>query len=235
VVSNASKQVFFEDPRSTPSAPASPSIPACSSSCSLLAESSYWIFSRALLPRLPPAASGFWMVGLGMVQLAMFAGGRLDWRVLVRHRWFFITIGLLVGVNTNLGFLAMRYVEPGTASPLSRTAIVFGGGLGVLWLCERLTRVQSAGAALAIAGAILVSAQPGDHLRAGSLVVVVATLLYALHSAIVKRWGGQMPFLEFFFFRLAAPPPSSACSAPRRASSCGRGRRRGSSSCSPPP
>jgi drug/metabolite transporter (DMT)-like permease len=170
----------------------------------VLAESSYWIFSRALLPYLPPAAAGFWMLGLGMVELAIFARGRLEWRVLVRHRWFFVTIGLLVGVNTNLGFLAMRYVEPGTASTLSRTSIVFGVGLGVLWLGERLTRVQSAGALLAIAGAILVSVQPGDHLRAGSLIVVVATFLYALHSAVVKRWGGQMPFLEFFFFRLAA-------------------------------
>ena len=170
----------------------------------MLAESSYWVFSRALLPHLPPAASGFWMVGLGMVQLAIFARGRLDWRVLARHRWFFLTIGLLVGVNTNLGFVAMRYVEPGTASLLSRTSIVFGVGLGVLWLGERLTRVQSAGAALAIAGAVLVSVQPGDHLRTGALIVVVATLLYALHSAVVKRWGGQMPFLEFFFFRLAA-------------------------------
>jgi drug/metabolite transporter (DMT)-like permease len=157
-----------------------------------------------MLPHLPPAASGFWMIGLGALELAVIARGRLDWRVLVRHRWFFVTIGLLVGVNTNLGFLAMRYVEPGTASTLSRTSIIFGVALGVLWLGERLTRTQSAGAVLAIAGAILVSVQPGDHLRAGSLIVVIATLLYALHTAVVKRWGGQMPFLEFFFFRLVS-------------------------------
>jgi hypothetical protein len=87
----------------------------------MLAESSYWIFSRALVAHLPPAASGFWMVGIGMAQLAILARGQLDWRVLARHRWFFVTVGLLVGV---------------------------------------------------------------------------ATLLYALHSAVVKRWGGQMPFLE---------------------------------------
>jgi drug/metabolite transporter (DMT)-like permease len=170
----------------------------------VLSESSYWIFTRALLPYLPPAASGFWMIGLGMLELAIIARGRIDWRVLVEHRWFFVTVGVLVGVNTNLGFLAMRYVEPGTASTLSRTSIVFGVALGVLWLGERLTRPQSAGAALAIAGALVVSFQPGDHLRAGSLIVIVATLLYALHTAVVKRWGGQMPFLEFFFFRLAA-------------------------------
>jgi drug/metabolite transporter (DMT)-like permease len=51
---------------------------------------------------------------------------------------------------------------------------------------------------------VIASFQPGHHLRAGSLIVVVATLLYALHSAVVKRHGSHMPFLEFFFFRLAA-------------------------------
>ena len=153
---------------------------------------------------MPPAASGFWMIGIAVVELALFARGRIDAGVLVRHRWFFLTIGLLVGVNTNLGFVAMRYVEPGTASLLSRTSIIFGVALGVLWLGERLTRVQSAGAALAIVGVLIVSFQPGDHLRAGSLIVVIATLLYALHSAVVKRYGSHMPFLEFFFFRLLA-------------------------------
>ena len=153
---------------------------------------------------MPPAASGFWMIGIAVVELALFARGRIDAGVLVRHRWFFLTIGLLVGVNTNLGFVAMRYVEPGTASLLSRTSIIFGVALGVLWLGERLTRVQSAGAALAIVGVLIVSFQPGDHLRSGSLIVVIATLLYALHSAVVKRYGSHMPFLEFFFFRLLA-------------------------------
>ena len=103
-----------------------------------------------------------------------------------------------------MGFIAARYVEPGTASLLSRTSIIFGVALGVLWLGERLTHRQTLGAVIAIAGTVVVAFQPGDYFRAGSLIVVVATLLYAVHSAVVKRWGGQMPFLEFFFFRLAA-------------------------------
>ena len=169
-----------------------------------MAESLFWVFTRALLPHLPPATSGFWMVAIATVEVAIIARGRVRLATLARHRWFFLTIGLLVGVNTNLGFVAVRYVEPGTAALLSRTSIVFSVALGVLWLGERLTRVQSAGAAIAIAGAVTVSAQPGDHVHAGSLIVVFATMLYALHSAVVKRYGGDIPFLEFFFFRLAA-------------------------------
>ncbi len=159
---------------------------------------------RALLPHLVPASSAFWMVGLATLEMAIISRGRLDAGVFRRHWRFFAVVGLLVGVNTNLGFIAVRYVEPGTASLLSRTSILFGVLLGVFWLGERLTRVEMAGAAVAIAGAIAISAQPGDHLRVGSLVVVIATLLYALHSAVVKRFGSAIPFREFFFFRLAS-------------------------------
>jgi O-acetylserine/cysteine efflux transporter len=157
---------------------------------------------RALRPHIAPAAAGFWMIALAVVQLGIVARGRIDFGVLSRHRWFFVVIGLLVGINTNLGFVAVRYVEPGTASLLSRTSILFGVALGVLWLGERLSRVETAGAVVAIVGTIVVSAQPGDHIRTGALLVVAATFLYALHSAVVKRWGGAMPFMEFFFFRL---------------------------------
>jgi len=158
---------------------------------------------RALLPHLVPAASGFWMMSLAAVEVFAFARGRIDVRVLTRHRWFFAAIGLLVGINTNLGFVAVRYVEPGTASLLSRTSILFGVALGVLWLGERLTRIEAAGTIVAIAGAVVVGFQPGLNLRTGSLIVVAATFLYALHSAVVKRYGGAIPFVEFFFFRLA--------------------------------
>ena len=145
---------------------------------------------RALLPHLVPASSAFWMVALAVAEVAVFARGRIDFRVLRRHPWFFSVIGVLVGINTNLGFVAVRYVEPGTASLLSRTSILFGVALGVLWLRERLNRIETAGAVLAIAGAVAVSVQPGDHLRLGALIVVIATFLYALHSAVVKRYGG---------------------------------------------
>ena len=121
-----------------------------------------------------------------------------------RHRWLFLAIGLLVGVNTNMGFVAVRYVDPGTASLLSRTSILFGVGLGVAWLGERLARLEVIGAAIAVLGVLLISFQPGDYLRWGSIIVVSSTALYALHSALVKRFGGEIPFGEFMFFRVAS-------------------------------
>jgi len=170
----------------------------------LLVDSLYYIFARLLLPMVPPAAGAMWMLVLGALQIAVLLRGRIDWRVLRRHRWLFLAIGLLVGVNTNMGFVAIKYVDPGTASLLSRTSIVFGVGLGLLWLGERLRRLELIGAAVAVAGVLAISFQPGDYLRWGALIVVASTALYAIHSAAVKRFGGEIPFGEFMFFRVAS-------------------------------
>ncbi len=170
----------------------------------LLVDSLYYIFARILLPLVPPAAGAMWMLVLGALQIAVILRGRIDWRVLWRHRWLFLTVGLLVGVNTNMGFVAIKYVDPGTASLLSRTSIIFGVALGVAWLGERLTRLELAGAMIAVAGVLVISFQPGDYLRWGALIIVASTALYAIHSAAVKRFGGEIPFGEFMFFRVAS-------------------------------
>jgi O-acetylserine/cysteine efflux transporter len=169
----------------------------------LVVESLHYVFARLLLPHLPPVTSSLYMLALATIQVGVLTWGRVHLTSLLRHWRFFATIGLLVAVNTNIGFVAVKFVDPGTASLLSRTSVIFGVGLGVFWLGERLDRIEVAGAAVALAGAIVVSFQPGDYLRLGALLVVVATLLYAVHSAVVKRYGGQIAFAEFFFYRLA--------------------------------
>jgi drug/metabolite transporter (DMT)-like permease len=170
----------------------------------LLVDSLYYIFARLLLPLLPPAAGAMYMMVIGALQIAALMRGRIDWSVLWRHRWLFLTVGVLVGVNTNMGFVAVRYVDPGTASLLSRTSILFGVALGVGWLGERLRGWEVIGAAVAVAGVAVISFQPGDYLRWGALVVIASTALYALHSAVVKRFAGEIAFGEFMFFRVAS-------------------------------
>jgi drug/metabolite transporter (DMT)-like permease len=51
-------------------------------------------------------------------------------------------------------------------------------------------------------GVFTISFQPGDYLRLGSLLILVSTLMYALHAAVVKRSGDGMEFVTFFFFRV---------------------------------
>lgn len=170
----------------------------------LVTDSLYFIFARLLLPHFPPAAGAFYMMAVAAVEILALLRFRVRLAPLQRHPWFFLAIGLLVGVNTNLGFVSVLYVDPGTASLLSRTSILFGVALGLMWLRERLSPVELGGAALAVVGVAVISFQPGDYLRLGALIVIAATLLYALHSAVVKRYGGDIPFGDFLFYRVAS-------------------------------
>jgi drug/metabolite transporter (DMT)-like permease len=170
----------------------------------LLVESLHYVFARLLLPHLPPMASSMYVLGVATVQVGIFAAvrGKLDWHPAARHFWFFAGIGFFIATSTLLNYIAVEYIDVGTASMLGKTGVIISLLLGVFWLRERLSRQQVVGAALAVAGATIVSYHPGDIMQFGSLLILTSTFLYALHTALVKRYGQQMDFTEFFFHRL---------------------------------
>ncbi len=172
----------------------------------LLVDSLHFVFARLLLPHISPGISAMYVLAIGTAEVGLYGlvTRRLRLDVLTRHRWFFLAIGLLIAGSTNINYEAVAFIDPGTATFLGKTNIVFGLLLALLWLKERLSRRQILGAGIAILGAFIIAFQPGDYLRLGSLLVIASTLMYATHTAIVKRYGGEMDFLNFFFFRLLA-------------------------------
>jgi O-acetylserine/cysteine efflux transporter len=166
----------------------------------------HFVFARALHDYLPPVTSVLYVLGLGTLQVALFAIARrrFRWSTFRRHAPFFLAIGALVAIGTTTNYTAVAFVDPGTASLLAQTSILFGVGFGVLWLRDRLGRVQWLGALVAIAGVGLITFQPGNYLQLGSVMVIGSSFLYALHAAIVKRYGAGIEFLEFFVWRLAS-------------------------------
>lgn len=192
----------------TPSATTS-SRPAAVSTVALMAvlllfDSLHFVFAKLLHAYISPGVSVFYVLGISTIEVGVFALAqkRLHIGSLKRHFWFFLAIGFLVAASTNINYEAMAFLDPGTASLLSQTSILFGLGFGVLWLRDRLTRAQIGGALLATAGVFVISFQPGDYLRLGSLMVIGSALMYALHAALAKRHGDAMDFLDFFFGRL---------------------------------
>jgi drug/metabolite transporter (DMT)-like permease len=170
----------------------------------LFSDSLHFIFARLLLPYLPPTTSSMYVLSIATIEMAIFTmfWGRIRLAVLRRYFWFFLTIGFLIAASTALTYISVAYVDPGTASLLSKTAVVFGLGFGIIWLRERLTTFESLGALVALAGTFIITFQPGDYLRLGSLIVVASAILYSLHTALVKRQDGDMSLVEFFLFRL---------------------------------
>jgi O-acetylserine/cysteine efflux transporter len=173
--------------------------------CLLIFDSLHFIFARLLLPYLPPAAASFYVMAIATIEVAIFMQwrGAIRFDVLRRHLWFLLSIGFLVATSTILTFISVAFIDPGTASLLGKSSVLFGVGLGVFWLRERLTPIQIVGIVLAIGGVVVITFQPGDYLRFGSFVVLGASLLYALHNALFKRYGAGMGLADFFLFRLA--------------------------------
>lgn len=170
----------------------------------LIFDSMHFIWAGLLHPYLPPSVSALYVLGTATVQTGLFLHwrGGIDWGVLWRHRWLFLSIGFLVGVSTNINYTAVGFIDPGVATLLSKSSILFSLSFGFVWLQERLNRWQGVGAVLAIIGVLVISFQPGDLWRLGSVLVLTSAFLYAFHAAIVKRFAGELDLATFFFFRL---------------------------------
>jgi drug/metabolite transporter (DMT)-like permease len=170
----------------------------------LVVDSLHFVFARLLLPHISPAVSAMYVLAIGTAEVALLGliRRRLHFRVLGERGWVFLAIGFLVAASTNINYEAVAFIDPGTASLLSQASILFGLGLGLFWLRERLIPAQVGGALLAVAGVFVITFQLGAYLRLGSLLVLSSAFMYALHAAIAKRYGGQIEFFDFFFFRL---------------------------------
>ncbi len=170
----------------------------------LTVDSLHFVFARLLLPHLSPSASTFYVSTVSVLVVGGFgvARRRLHARILASHWRFFVSIGALIAANFTINYESVNFIDPGTAALLAKSTILMSFGLGLLWLGEHLSRHQIIGALIAIVGVLVIVFQPADYIRVGSLLVLFSSFLYALHTAIVKRFGGEMDFVEFFFFRL---------------------------------
>lgn len=170
----------------------------------LLFDSMHYIYAKLLASYVSPDISAAYVMGVAAVQVGLYGliSRQISLTALRQNKWFFVTIGALIGASTYMGYLAVVFIDPGTASMLTKVSTVFSLALGILWLGERFSPVQLLGAAVAIVGSFVIAYQPDAQLRWGALLLVFGSFCYSAHFAVVKRYGNQMGFLDFFFYRL---------------------------------
>jgi drug/metabolite transporter (DMT)-like permease len=170
----------------------------------VIIDSVHFVFARLLLPHISPYVSGLYVMVVASLQVGIygFFCRRIHFRMLFKNLWFFLSIGALIGISTIINYEAVAFIDPGTASLLAKTSILMSVGLGIFWLREKLSKLQGSGAILALVGVLVIAFQPGDYIRLGSLLILISAFMYALHTAMVKRYGEDMDFVEFFFFRI---------------------------------
>lgn len=170
----------------------------------LLFDSMHFIFARLLLPHVSPDVSAMYVMGVATVQVGIYGWvtGQLRLGALRDHWRFFLIIGVLIGISTHLGFIAVGYIDVGTAAMLNKISTVFSVAFGLFWLHERFTPIQLLGTAIAILGSFVIAYQPDTQLQWGALLIIVGSFCYSLHFAVVKRHGDRIDFLNFFFYRV---------------------------------
>ncbi len=170
----------------------------------LVFDSLHFVFARLMLNHISPGVSVMYVLGVSTIEIGLFTFRRtkLEFGTFKQNLGFFTMIGFLIAASTNINYEAVAFIDPGTASLLSQTSVLFGLGFGLLWFKDRFTPQQLIGILLAIGGVFVISFQPGDYMRFGSVLVICSSGMYALHAAITKRHGSSINFLNFFFFRL---------------------------------
>lgn len=170
----------------------------------LVVDSLHFVFARALLPYFDSLVAAALVLVVATVQIGVYGilTRTIQWAGILRDLRFYALVGFLVGASTALGYTAVNYIDVGTASMLNKVSTFFSLIIGLWWLREQLNRAQLLGGFLAFAGVLIITFQPGDLLRFGSLLVLISTVMYALHAAVVKRYGQELHFTTFFFGRL---------------------------------
>ena len=169
----------------------------------LVLDSFHLVFAKLLTPLISPRVSAFYVMAIATVVVGIYglATRRLSGAILRQHWRFLTAIGFLIALSTNLTYVAVEYIDPGTASLIGQLSTPLSIVIGIVWLKEHFSHLQLLGAVLAVAGAIVIALQPGVELRLGALLMVIAIMAYTTHTALVKR-NGDVDFLNFFFFRL---------------------------------
>ncbi|MEZ4861344.1 MAG: DMT family transporter [Caldilineaceae bacterium] len=170
----------------------------------LLFDSMHYIFARLLLPYVSPDISAMYVMGVATVQVGLYGWvtGQLRLQALRQHWRFFLIIGILIGISTHLGFIAVGYIDAGTASMLNKIATVYSVAFGIFWLRERFSAAQLVGTAIAIGGSVVIAYTPDAQLQWGAWLILIGSFCYSLHFAVVKRHSDEIDLTNFFFYRL---------------------------------
>lgn len=169
---------------------------------------SNFVLGRTLVQVIPPFHLSClrWMIA-GLIVLP-FA-----WQECQRHRrtllnhWKILLLMALTGIAgfNSLLYVALQYTTSINASLVNSTAPLLIVLLSVLFLNEKLVKVQYAGVLLSFAGVVwVISRGQLNHLLAlsfntGDLFVILAVISWAVYSILMKKYGPLLPKKATFF------------------------------------
>jgi len=170
------------------------------------------VAARMLVGDVPPVALSLARWVIALVLLLPFA-----WRAVIRHRAAFVRhwrilllIGPLgVGAYNTLQYIALQTSTPMATSLIASSSPVFILALGATVFGERTRPAQWFGAALSVAGVVLVMArgEPANLAQLafvpGDLIMLIANLTWTLYTWLLRRHRPSLPFAPLLLVQMA--------------------------------
>ena len=166
-----------------------------------IAYSNIYIFSKAALNETHLSQFGLYWFGIATVLNVGWLIIRGDHRLLKslsKKQWRTLALlGVLEILTTSCFFLSIQIIpDPAVTSFMGNLYPVILTGMGILFLKEQFSKMEGAGAALALAGAFIVSYRGGTSLSEffipGAGIVLLNALFAATASVVVKVNVRQM-------------------------------------------
>jgi drug/metabolite transporter (DMT)-like permease len=165
-----------------------------------------WVVGRAMRNDMPPIAMGFWRWAIALLILLPFAAPELQrkWHV-VRANWLTLTLlGLLGAVVFNtLIYVGLQYTEATNGVLFNSISPILIILLSWVVVRERISRLQTCGVLLSLAGVLAIVAR-GDfatlaafHFNRGDLWLIVAMLLWAIYTIVLRRRPPELSAMGF--------------------------------------
>jgi len=170
------------------------------------------VAARMLVGDVPPVALSLarWVIAFALLL-------PFTWRAVLRHRAAFVrhwrillAIGPLgVGAYNTLQYIALQTSTPMATSLIASSSPVFILALGAVVFGEKTRLPQWLGAALSVAGVVLVMAR-GDPANLaqlafvpGDLIMLVANLTWTLYTWLLRRHRPDLPFAPLLLVQMA--------------------------------
>lgn len=176
----------------------------------LVAATLFWsgnfVLGRAVNADLPPVGLAFWRWTIAAVVLLPFAGPSL-WRrrELLAPNWRALAVLSVLGVATfnTLVYIALHSTTAVNAALVYATIPALIAALTFVLFGERVRTLAALGVALSFVGVGLIILR-GELARLqalafapGDLLVLLATLAYALYTVLLPRWPTGLPPFAF--------------------------------------
>ena len=165
-----------------------------------------FVVARALRQDAGPVELDFWRWVVGLVVLLPFAlrGIRAEWPAIRRH-WGYLLITGVIGVSAfnTLIYLAGRYTQATNLSLLAVASPIFLILLTCALERERLTWRRGAGLVVGAVGVVILITGGTLHtldrlsFHSGDLIMLVATALFAVYSAMARHKPVELGDLTF--------------------------------------